>query len=224
MVGIGLNQFIPIGGQHSSGYNSGGITGTLSDYLPVPMLRYYFSKHIYVQLEAQLNTPQATKKNLVISSPAPDTATIPGSTIRHSASIKQLYYFNLPLSIHYAPIKNLNIGAGLQYSRLSNAIGTFDSSVAVGGSAALVDSKSTKSFKGDTLYQQIKTSEFRFLLDASYTYKHFIFGLRYNQALSKFIDVQLAPGQITQSRNSSFQLYLRYILWDGRKKPKPLAK
>ena len=59
------------------------------------------------------------------------------------------------------------------------------------------------------------------MLDASYTYKHFILGLRYNQALSKFINVQIAPGQVTESRNSSLQLYLRYILWDGRKK-KPL--
>jgi hypothetical protein len=59
-------------------------------------------------------------------------------------------------------------------------------------------------------------------VDASYTYRHFIIGLRYNQALSKFINIQVAPGQITQSRNSSLQLYLRYILWDGRKK-KPLV-
>ena len=58
-------------------------------------------------------------------------------------------------------------------------------------------------------------------MDVNYNWKHFIVGIRYNQALSKFIHLEISPGQITQARNSSLQLYLRYILWDGRKK-KPL--
>jgi hypothetical protein len=221
MVGIGLNQFFSVGGQQASSYNSNGITGTLSDYIPVPMVRYYFNPKLYVQLEAQINTPQYTKKNLVIGQPPVDS--VPGTLIRiqHSASIQQLYYFNLPLSVHYEVFDNLNLGAGLQFSRLSNAIGSFDSTVWDLGSTDTVNTKATRSFKGDTLYQRIKTEEFRLLLDASYTYKHFILGLRYNHALSKFINIQVAPGQFTQSRNSSLQLYLRYILWDGRKK-KPL--
>jgi hypothetical protein len=157
----------------------------------------------------------------VISQPPLDS--ISGTLIRiqSSASLQQLFYFNVPLSVHYEVVDNLDLGVGLQFSRLSNAIGTFDSSTYSLGSPDTANSKATKSFKGDTLYQQIKTGEFRFLLDASYTYKHFILGLRYNQALSKFINVQIAPGQVTESRNSSLQLYLRYILWDGRKK-KPL--
>jgi hypothetical protein len=119
--------------------------------------------------------------------------------------------------VHYTLFGHLDIGAGLQFSRLSNAIGSFDSTITHLGSTDTVNTKSIKSFKTDPLYQQIKTNEFRFLLDGSYTYKHIIVGLRYNQALSKFVNVQLSPGQVTQGRNSSLQLYLRYILWDGRK-------
>jgi hypothetical protein len=225
MAAIGLNQFFPLGGQQSV-YSSDGTSGTLSDYIPVPVLRYYFNRNLYVQLEAQINTPQATKKNLVISSPPPDTATIPGQTIQSSASIQQLFYFNVPLSVHYTLFDNFDVGAGLQFSRLSNAIGSFDTTTTplVGNNPLITSSsKAVKSFKGDALYQQIKTDEFRFLLDMSYTYKHFIGGLRYNQALSKFVDIQIAPGQTTQGRNSSLQLYLRYILWDGRKKKTPPA-
>ena len=222
MAAIGLNQFFPLGGQQSV-YNSDGTSGTLSDYIPVPVLRYYFNRNLYVQLEAQINTPQATKKNLVISSPPPDTATRQGLTIQSSASIRQLFYFNVPLSIHYTLFDHFDVGAGLQFSRLSNAIGSFDTTTTPTGTGnnplfSPVSSKNVKSFKGDALYQQIKTNEFRFLLDMSYTYKHFIGGLRYNQALSKFVDLQVAAGETTQGRNSSLQLYLRYILWDGRKK------
>ena len=224
MVGIGLNQFFTVGGQQASSFNSGGITGTLSDYIPIPMVRYYFNHKLYVQLEVQINTPQYTKKNVVISAPPPDSIrnAITTTTIQTSASIQKLFYFNVPLSVHYEPFDNVNLGAGLQFSRLSNAIGSFDSTISTQGSPDTVNLKATRSFKGDPLYQRIKTNEFRFLMDASYTYRHFIIGLRYNQALSKFINIQVAPGQITQSRNSSLQLYLRYILWDGRKK-KPLV-
>ena len=221
MIAAGLNQFFPIGGQQGSTFNSNGLTGTLSDYLPVPMVRYYINPRLYVQLEAQFNTPQATKKNLVISSPTPDTFYRPGNTIVSTASLRQLYYFNVPLSVHFQPWNNVNIGTGLQFSHLSNAIGDFDSTITNIATSNVENSKATKSFKGDSLYQHIKTNEFRFLLDVSYTYKHFILGLRYNQALSNFVNVQLATGQVTQSRNSSLQLYLRYIIFDSRKKTSP---
>lgn len=226
VFGVGLNQFFPLGNQRGSTYNSNGLTGTLTDYLPVPMIRYYFNRKTYIQLEAQFNTPQPTAKNLVISQPVPDTSTRSGvfTQVSSSASIQQLYYFNIPLSIHFNPWDNLNIGTGLQWSHLSNAIGEFDSSTSTsvnGNIPNVVDAKSTHSFKGDALYQQIKTNELRFLLDINYTYKHFVPGLRYNQALSKFVNLQLPTGETTQARNSSLQLYLRYILWDTRKKKAP---
>jgi hypothetical protein len=96
MAGIGLNYFFPLGAQQSP-YNSSGATGTLSDYIPVPMLRYYFNRKLYMQLEAQFNTPQSTKKDLLISYPPLDS--IPGTLtrIQSSATIQQLYYFNLPI-------------------------------------------------------------------------------------------------------------------------------
>lgn len=221
VFGIGLNQFFPIGGQRGSTYNPDGLTGTLSDYLPVPMIRYYLSHKVYLQVEAQLNTPQATKKNLVFNSPVSDTSTIRGTRIETSATLQQLYYFNIPLSFHYAVTDELNIGTGLQFSHLSNAIGNFDSTLTNLTTNEVTNPKDTKSFKDDTLYRRIRTNEFRFLIDASYTWKHIVVGVRYNQALSKFIDVPLPTGGATQSRNSSLQLYLRYILWDTRKKKAP---
>jgi hypothetical protein len=223
VFGIGLNQFFPLGGQSGSTYNSNGLTGTLTDYLPVPMIRYYLSRKTYLQLEAQFNTPQPTAKNLVISEPVPDTSTRSGvfTQVSSSASIQQLYYFNIPLSIHFNPWDNLNIGTGLQWSHLTNAIGQFDSSTSTsvnGNNPSVVDAKSSHSFKDDTLYRRIKTNELRLLIDVNYTYKHFVLGMRYNQALSRFVDLQLPTGGTTQARNSSLQLYLRYILWDTRKK------
>ncbi len=217
MAGIGLNQFFPIGGQTASNYNSSGISGTLSDYIPIPMVRYYFSKKLFVQLEAQFNTPQYTKSNLTVANTIPDTGTVTVRTVTSVVSLKKLFYFNLPLSVHYNFSDHFAFGAGLQFSRLTNAVGFFDNNVLTPGGPDSASTE-TKSFKGDSIYQRIKTDEFRFLVDFGYTWEHFIVGLRYNQALTKFVDIQIKPGQITQGRNSSLQLYLRYILWDGRKK------
>jgi len=219
-IGIGLNQFFTIGGQQASHYNSGGISGTLGDYIPVPMIRYHFNRKFFIQLEAQFNSPQYTGKNLLISLPPLDSLS---PTVRRQSSvlIKKLFYFNVPLSLHYRVFKNLDVGTGIQFSQLSNGIGLFQDRTMNIGPGGIPDSLSatSKSFKGDTLYKKIRTTELRALLDASYTHGRLIFGIRYNQALSQFIHVQVAPGQITQARNSSLQVYLRYVLWDNQKKP-----
>ena len=223
-VGIGLNQFFTVGGQQASHYNSGGISGALGDYIPVPAVRYHFNRKFFLQLEAQLNSPQYTRKDLVLSKPPVDSIS-PTQGRQSSVLIKKLFYFNVPLSIHYNVFRTLDVGAGLQFSRLSNGVGVFQNQL-INTVVGSIDSSSSvsKSFKGDTLYKKIKTNEFRILLDASYTWKSFIFGVRYNQSLSKFINIQVSPGQITQARNSSLQLYLRYILWDNQKKHPLMTK
>jgi hypothetical protein len=226
VVGIGLNQFFTVGSQETSSWNSGGITGTLGDYIPVPMVRYYFDSNLYVQIEAQFNTPQYTRKDLVAESTPTDSVglTTGGAVItqQQTVAINKLFYFNVPLSVHYTVYDHLDLGAGLQYSRLTNGVGVFTTNYGQNG-VDTATSTNTKSFRGDSVYKEIKTHEFRFLVDANYNWKHFIVGVRYNQALSKFIHVEISPGQVTQARNSSLQLYLRYILWDGRKKRASLS-
>jgi hypothetical protein len=220
VAGIGLNQFFTVGQQEQSNYNSSGTTGGIRDYIPVPMIRYYFNKKLFVQLEAQFNTPQYTKKDLLASESKEDTMTIPTAKLQSVLYIKKLFYFNLPLSVHYSPFPNFYVGAGLQFSRLTNGVGLFQEKASPRFTAGPDSIKSSKvqSFKNDTTYQKMKTTELRLLLDLSYTYKKFIIGARYNRALSNFIDVRVSDTQVTQSRNSSIQVYLRYILWDGRKK------
>jgi hypothetical protein len=73
------------------------------------------------------------------------------------------------------------------------------------------------SMKDDPVYKEIKTNEWRLLLDANYQWQNLVLGVRYNQALSNFINVQVSSTQVTQGRNSSIQLYLRYIFWKNKK-------
>jgi len=218
LAGVGLNQFFIVGGQEKSNYNSNGTTGGISDYIPVPMVRYYFSRKLYVQLEAQFNAPQYTTKNL-LANQSRDSASRPGQILQSSLFIKKLFYFNLPLSIHYSPIPNLYIGGGIQYARLTNGVALYqDSSRRIFTGVDSFVSAKIQSFRNDSTYKKLKTNEFRLMLDLNYNFKRFVIGARYNRALSDFINLRISNTQVTQSRNSSFQVYLRYIIWDGRKR------
>ena len=220
-AGLGLNQFFTVGSQQYSAYNSSGTVGVISDYIPVPFVRAYFNKKLYLQLEAQFNTPQYTKQLLAQTETIYDTTgPVPVST-QNSTYINKLFYFNLPLSIHYSPFNNFYIGAGLQFSQLKNGVGLFENKLYNSSGTDSISKFKYASLNNDsvqnTVYNEIKTNEWRVLMDANYQWKNLVFGLRYNQALSNFINVQISSTQVTQARNSSLQLYLRYILWKNKK-------
>jgi hypothetical protein len=171
---------------------------------------------MFVQLEAQFNAPQYTSKDLLAGQSQADSVS-PVQAVQSSVYIKKLFYVNIPLSVHFSPFPNVYAGAGLQYSILSNGVGLFEDKLITSGGPDSLTASKTQSFKGDSLYREMKTHEFRFLVDGNYQYKNFVLGIRYNRALSKFINVRISDSQVTQARNSSLQLYLRYILWDQRK-------
>jgi hypothetical protein len=115
-------------------------------------------------------------------------------------------------------MNNLYIGAGVQYARLSNGVGLFQNTKLGQGTTpdSTIFSK-IGSFKTDPVYKELKTTEWRFLLDANYQLNNWVLGIRYNQALRNFINITISSNQITQSRNSSLQLYLRYTIWNSKK-------
>jgi hypothetical protein len=79
-------------------------------------------------------------------------------------------------------------------------------------------SASVQNIKSDSSYKELKTSEWRFLADVNYQWNRLTVGLRYNQAFSDFVNVRISTVNITQAHNTSLQLYIRYMIWDKRKK------
>ena len=223
LLAIGLNQFFPVGDQRKSTLNSDGTSGGLGDYLPTPVLRYYFHKWFYLQAEAQFNTPQYTRSLLANLDTAKNI--LGGQDTTKMIFIKKLFYFNLPISIHFSPFKNLFVGTGIQYSILTNGVALFQdtrpglqSLVAVQPSDTFFISAKIASFKKQPVYHELKTAEFRFLIDLNYQWKPLTAGLRYNQSFTDFVHLHISNTVITQAHNSSLQLYLRYTLWDPRRK------
>ena len=210
-AGLGLTQSFAIGSQQYSGYNANGSRGIIADYIPVPFIRGYINKKLYLQLEAQFHAPQYTKQPMIKSEIIIDSN---GNT-ETSTYINKLYYLNIPVSIHYSPYKNFAIGAGLQFSKLKNAVGRAELKQPGGPGTSL--STSYTSLKNDALYKEIKNSEWRILLETNYEWKNLIFCIRYSQALSNFVSVPVSATRLTQAKNSSLQLLVWYTLWKNKK-------
>jgi hypothetical protein len=214
-VAAGFNQFFTVAGQQRSTFNSSGESGSWLDYLPVPQLRYHFNSYLYMTAEAQFNAPQYTRQ-VAISHRRTDT-NILGQRVLRSVFVKKLFYFNLPVSVHVTQVKNLNIGLGMQFSRLTNAVGLFQETQQSPNRPDIVQSAKIAGIKGDTSYHLLKTQEWRFLTDVSYNYKRFLLGARYNHALRPFVNLPLSSVRLEQARNHSLQVYVRYTIWDQRR-------
>ncbi len=213
---VGLNQAMPVGGQQRSNFNSEGTIGSWQDYLPVPQFRYRFNKRWSAQIEAQFNSPQYTKDVILeerFSSSNPNNP-----RFARTLTLKKLIYWNVPLLIHYQPIKGLDVGGGIQFAQLKNAVGEIYQRLIIPGGPDSARSFRVQSLKSDPVYEKFATKEWRILLDANYEWKRFMIGTRFNLALKDFVNIQLSSGSLVQSRNHSFQFYLRYSFIERIKK------
>ncbi len=213
VVGIGLNQSIPVDGQQFWTNPSGGLNTWWKDYIPVPFARYYFQPKVFLQAELRIHAPQHMPAYLSFFYQYNDTM------MSDLVYIKKLFYFQLPVTIHYSPSTDWSVGLGLQYSHYGNGVYALGDSIPVNyyGFGPLKDYPMVF----------IKNNEFRGLVSVDYTYRRWIIGMSYDQAFTKALVVRVPdPAATPQAsvllsptpfRNSSLQLYIRYILWDGRK-------
>ena len=222
LFAVGINHFFPVSNQKKINVKSNGTSSGIIDYIPVPVVRYYFHKWLYVEAEAQFISPQYTKTLLASNSISMNPS---NQNISKSVFIKKLFYFNLPISIHYSPFKNVYFGAGIQYSMLTNGVALFENSKSYTLSTQvlplndpLLISSEIGNLKKAPAYSELRTNEFRFLFDINYQWKPFTIGLRYDHAFTNFINAQISNTVITRAYNASLELNLRYTLWDHRKK------
>lgn len=214
-AGITLPQSFALGQQQSSAYSVSGKTSRFMDYLPAPFFQYHLNNKLFLQTELHFQSPQYTSRLLLASS-----STQPATNVRLEKNVylEKLYYFNIPFNVYYTPAKNFAVGTGLQYSSLLSGVASFEERRVEGQTTSGYQSV-TRRFKDDSVAAKFAPSEWRYQFDANYYFKRFTLGLRYNQALRDFVDLPAAPGlPSTQDRNKSFLLYLRFNIWEERKK------
>jgi hypothetical protein len=221
-AGLQDSKSFPLGSQQSYDYNVNLKNDIWSDYIPSPYFQYHVSRKIALQAAIQLNNPQYTESVTIYRQSGPVVNNVNrsgGFSLDTTVSVKKLYYFNIPLTVFYQPVRNVYLGAGLQFSDLSNGI-AFQNSVIhqVGVSAAIdtVTSYTVIRLKDDRpAYNNLKKADWRALFEADYYWKRITLGLQYQEALSDYLytPVDGSPGK---DRNSSLRLYLRYNIWERR--------
>ncbi len=213
-AGLTVPQSFAIGGQQSSSYNANARPGRLPDYLPAPFFQYHINPRLFLQTELHFRSPQYTQRLLLSQT---NMSSAPTATLQSSVYLEKLYYFNVPFNVYYSPARNLFIGGGLQYSSLLSGVALYEDRRTIGQTQTY--SSFARQFKDDSVAAKFAPSEWRYQFDANYYFKRFTLGLRYNQAMRDFINLQvnstLPP---TQDRNQSFLLYLRFSIWEERKK------
>ena len=217
-IGLSLPMGFPLGDQKPGAYNINAKPNTVSDFLPVPHLQYHLNSKLYLQTEVQLMNPQFIQPVLLYENKTDFPST---NTVRYnSVYAKKLYYFNLPVGIHYSPFEHFYLGTGLQFSSLVSGVAMHEeTSFVIGTGTRNLLSQTYTRFKNDSISNRIDNSEFRLMLDANYYWKQFTVGLRYNQALSNYVSFRLNNvTPLFQDKNKSLQFYLRYNLWEKYKR------
>lgn len=213
-MGFSLPLAFPLGAQKAMGYNVWGGHNTVSDYLPSPHVQYHVSDKTFFQTEAQLLSPQFIPTTLL----SQYTRSNANYTMTSSIYARKLYYFNVPLSVHHSPFPGFYMGTGVQFSSMLSGVALTEDRKWIPGTGEQITQTYSR-FRNDTLSAKMNTSEFRVLLDANYYFNKFTVGLRYNQALTNYINSQLMPGSpYTFEKNRALQFYLRYNLWEERRK------
>jgi hypothetical protein len=211
-VGISMNSSMPVSGQSRYNYNVNARSGTLSDYLPSPYVQYHMNDNVYVQTELNLSAPQHVPQLLISQS----TQYSPTQTLQTSLYIQKLYYFNWPFSLHYSPVRNLFIAGGLQFSSLQSGV-ALQEKRDVSTAAPGTPSSFIYKFKDDTTAAKLTPTEWRWETGADYYWNRFTLGVRYNKAFKDVLNLNVSgtlPSTI--NRNSSFLLFMKYNLFEGR--------
>jgi hypothetical protein len=226
VFGLSIYQNFAISSNLSFSYNSAANKGILLDYLPSVYGQYHINNKMYVQAEIQFNAPQATPNLLLSSSKYGQMVSGNSYYVERNIYLRKLYYFNIPLSFYYSPAKNFYLGTGLQFSSMNSGLAYIEDHFTPNQPSAgyPYNTSQVVSFKKDTLSAKLSKTEFRFMLDLNYNYRWFTAGLRLNQALKDYVNLNFHNAPPSLDKNESLQLYFRFNIWNGRHRGMPMPR
>jgi hypothetical protein len=224
-LGLSLPLAFPVGDQQALGYNRNAGVNTISDYIPSPHFQYHFNNKTYLQAGLQFSSPQFIRPVLLYQS---QTLYQQGPNLMEqttSISARKLYYFNLPVIIYHSPLRNFYMGTGLMYSSLLSGVAYYEKTekkYGPGPPQEYVIKNYFSKFKNDSLSGRLNGNEVRLIIDMSYYWSRFTVGLQYNQAFNNYVSFQVTPtSDYTFDKNKSLQFYLRYNIWEDKKRKQP---
>ena len=223
-AGIALNDPITVSAQNRYNRNVNAKSSTITDYIPSPYLQFHLNNYVYLQTEINFITPQYTPQLLVYRQTSDLSAAQAGAGTSQQKSIyiQKLYYFNLPVSLHYSPISNLYFSGGLQFSSFQSGLASIEEkqyTTASGPDHASSITNDVLKFKDDSIAAKIAPNEWRWQVGAEYYWNRFSVGLRYNQSFKNAINTTVSAAlPPTVNRNQALLFFVRYNLFESRNK------
>jgi hypothetical protein len=230
-AGLSLNLPVALGQQQKLDLDREGKKNQWQDYVPSVYAQWHLNKKFYLQAEWQpvvaQYTPGFTLYNRI-------DELNPDEKMQKVVKLNKLFYTSLPVSVHYnTPVKNLTVGVGMQYSKTGKIIlqdQEYYHLIGVGGVFDVTELKNEVVVKDpkevrkqntgdvvDSVASSFRREDWRILADVGYKIKGFNIGVRYTQGLNNYINTNFTDLPV-KDRNESLQLYLRFNLFDSRKK------
>jgi hypothetical protein len=219
-AGMAVNKSFPVGAQQEVDYNANLKKDIWFDYLPTPYFQYHPGRRVALQTGLQFNSPQYTENVSIFRKAGPPIGIGGQFTQDTVLVVKKLYYFNFPLIAYYSPVRNLYLGAGMQFSSLRNGVALQNNVLHyIGSGGGQRDTVQFSKFvvlkDNAAAYGNLKKEEWRGLLELNYYWHKITLAIQYQQSLDDYLHTPV-PGSQGRDRNSSFNLYLRYNIWEKR--------
>jgi len=213
-AGIAINQLLPVAGQKSNPYNVLGRKSSLADYIPSVYVRMYRDRKWFIQSEFRYGAPQFTKGIVFVQKKVIDSISLTSTTT--SKSVKKTFYHQLPVSFNYFIMPGLSVGAGITFNKFNSALVQQDvSKASTTQPDSLVSSGLVRQKKADSNFVKSYTQA---IVEMQYQWKRFSAGARYSFGLQPYLQFTLPGGVKQQEKNTSLQIFIRYELWQSRKK------
>lgn len=211
-AGIGIQQKIPVAGQSIEVYSSTGSKNIIGDYIPSIYVRAEKPQRWFAQAEFNYSSPQSVKelaysRKTLLS----DTFTKMTTT---TYRLKKTFYHNIPLSFNYYITSKWTIGAGAIFSLLHRAVA--EQQVTTKNLQTQQESSAyniiPSAFSDSFLYK----SQWHWLIQSSYEWRKFSFGLRYGKDAESYIKFTKPTGEIEDRKNWSLEFFVRFRLWQSK--------
>lgn len=216
-AGLQDGKTLPVGGQIPYDLNANLKKDIWADYIPSPYFEYHPIRRIMLRTGIQLNNPQYTESVTIQHKTGP-TSGSGLSTQDTTIVVKKLYYFNVPLSVYFMPLKNLYLGSGIQCSNLSNGIALRNNVLhpTRPNQPDTLQATQVINLKQDqAAYHNLKRTDWRVIFEMNYYWKRFTLALQYQQSWTNYVRVPVQGSQ-GSDRNKSFSIDLRYHIWEKR--------
>lgn len=166
----------------------------------------------FIMGEFRFGAPQSLKEFSFSRQTKFDTSSNQLTTT--TTRLKKTYYHQLPFSFNYYVKPGWSFGIGGIYSRFHGAVTEREiDNLDVQTQISTVTKQITRiqHFTDSFLYK----TQLHMMLQTDVQWRKFTLGLRYAKDLQPYIRYTQPDGKINEEKNASFQLILRYRLWDS---------